>query len=77
MRRFVAVSQNPAPQKTKKGTPYKKKHPSCGQKIKPICGIYVVNLKNVKITLKFRHKSKEKSAVFERKQRIFGPSDRI
>lgn len=35
--------------KTKKGTPYKKKHPSCGQKIKPVCGIYVVNLKKEKI----------------------------
>ena len=41
--------------KTKKGTPYKKKHPSCGQKIKPVCGIYVVNLKNEKITPKFRN----------------------
>ena len=66
-----------APQKTKKGTPYKKKHPSCGQKIKPVCGIYVVNLKNQKISPKFRNNSKEKSAVFYRKQRIFGPSDRI
>ena len=63
--------------KTKKGTPYKKKHPSCGQKIKPVCGIYVVNFKNENLGPKFRNKSKEKSAVFERKQRIFGPSDRI
>jgi len=73
MRRFVAASQNPAPQKTKEGHSLQneKKHPSCGQKIKPICGIHIVNLKNVKITLKFRHKSKEKTAIFERKQRNF------
>lgn len=55
----------------KKGTPF------LWSKIKPVCGIYVVNLKIEKFSPKFRNKSKEKSAVFERKQRIFGPSDRI
>ena len=46
--------------KQKKGTPYKKKHPSCGQKIKPVCGIYVVNLKNLNFSPKFRNFSREK-----------------
>lgn len=59
-RRAAESSENPAPQKTKMGTPYKKKHPSCGQKIKPVCGIYVVNLKNEKISPKFRNFLREK-----------------
>ena len=62
MRRFVAASQNPVPQKTKEGHSLQneKKHPSCGQKIKPVCGIYVVNLKNEKISPKFRNFLREK-----------------
>ena len=55
----------------------KTKHSFLWSKMKSVCGISVVNVKIGKITPKFRNKSKEKSAVFQRKQRIFGPSDRI
>lgn len=49
------------PEGKKKGTTYKKLA-SSGQKIKPVCGIYVVNLKNEKISPKFRNILREKTS---------------
>ena len=72
MRRFVAASQNPAPQKTKEGHSLQneKKHPSCGQKVKPVCDIYVVNLKIEKIN-KNSGINQKKNPLFSRENSGF------
>lgn len=61
---FLVENQNLRHRKQKKGTPYEKGYPSCGQTKKTVCGICVVSYGIEIMKLGFCNKRQEKSAVF-------------